>query len=284
MSPQYTVGRWSCVRLKCEPEGAARALTLIELLVVIAIVTILALLAIPFIGRARESAHTAACASNLRNIYYALSQFAHDNDGRYPKNGNDGPTEGHNFAERLILHGYMPRGSGVWGCPADPGQDFVRSDKELRSYAYIFPAMSPDFQAGERRLMAIHNPGRVTMITEYHSQRGSDALVVDNYAGSVVGYDIVSTDKKAEANSGHHNGRRNFLFFDGHVTFFAPAEVRHLDPRNRGAVAARLRWHLLCWRDAQFHRCSKGRGKKRYFLGKSHHVGGDQLDARLLRR
>ena len=45
-----------------------RAFTLVELLVAIAVVGVLAALVFPTLERSRESARTAACASNLRQL------------------------------------------------------------------------------------------------------------------------------------------------------------------------------------------------------------------------
>ncbi|MDR1281610.1 MAG: prepilin-type N-terminal cleavage/methylation domain-containing protein [Opitutaceae bacterium] len=215
------------------PYNPLRAFTLIELLTVIAIIGILAAIIIPVVGSVRESARVARCGANVRQTGLALTLYAQDNRGYYPANANSGAVIGRNYAERLVIGGYVGKRSGVFSCPGDPSvrNNLVATDKESRSYAYISPSMAPNYSAGTaRRQASIGNPSRVAMLTEWHSASGS--FMVEDYAGSVCGADIVDTDAKARSNSGHRDGKRHFLFFDGHVSFHAPDYVRHTSSQN----------------------------------------------------
>jgi len=58
-----------------------RGFTLIELLVVIAIIAILAALLLPALARAKATAKTAQCMSNLHQMGLSLIMYADDNDG-----------------------------------------------------------------------------------------------------------------------------------------------------------------------------------------------------------
>ncbi len=57
--------------------------TLVELLVVIGVIAILAALLLPALSRAKDSAKSAACKSNLRQIGLALIMYV-DEHGKYP--------------------------------------------------------------------------------------------------------------------------------------------------------------------------------------------------------
>jgi prepilin-type N-terminal cleavage/methylation domain-containing protein len=77
----------------------AAAFTLIELLTVIAIIGILAAILIPVVGRVRESARSAVCLSNLRQIGTAALLFSEANKDKLPivfvaTNGPDGQQIG----------------------------------------------------------------------------------------------------------------------------------------------------------------------------------------------
>ncbi len=58
--------------------------TLVELLVVIGIISILIAMLLPALNRARESARTVSCLSNLRQVTQGLMMYAQDNHGSLP--------------------------------------------------------------------------------------------------------------------------------------------------------------------------------------------------------
>jgi prepilin-type N-terminal cleavage/methylation domain-containing protein/prepilin-type processing-associated H-X9-DG protein len=66
--------------------GDSSAFTLIELLVVIAIIAILASLMLPALSKARRSAQSIQCNSNLRQLQYAWLNYASDHQDRLVPN------------------------------------------------------------------------------------------------------------------------------------------------------------------------------------------------------
>ena len=73
-----------------DSENPLTGFTLIELLVVVAIIAILAALLLPSLRSARETANSAACASNLRQIAIGVSLYAGENRDALPiVRGND---------------------------------------------------------------------------------------------------------------------------------------------------------------------------------------------------
>jgi prepilin-type processing-associated H-X9-DG protein/prepilin-type N-terminal cleavage/methylation domain-containing protein len=69
------------------PGRRVRAFTLVELLVVIGIIALLIAILLPALRKARVSAQTAACLSNLRQIGIAYNIYANENNGWLPSAG-----------------------------------------------------------------------------------------------------------------------------------------------------------------------------------------------------
>ena len=64
------------------PKRRPAGFTLIELLVVISIIALLVAMLLPALGRAREAARQAVCASNLHQISMLMTMYAGDHNGR----------------------------------------------------------------------------------------------------------------------------------------------------------------------------------------------------------
>ena len=105
-----------------------RAFSLVEILVVIGIIAVLIGLLMPAIIRARESARTIQCASQLRSLGHAFHMYANANQGHLPywsgwhNAGGDGTGEddpGPGWTEQLAPF-YVPPTSPVYNCPSFP--------------------------------------------------------------------------------------------------------------------------------------------------------------------
>ncbi len=89
---------------------------------VIGIIAVLAALLLPVLGKAKESARSTACLSNLRQIGIALQLYVQDNNNHLPTLGNAGATNNPattNLAlPNVVLSNYLGA-QQVFQCPSD---------------------------------------------------------------------------------------------------------------------------------------------------------------------
>lgn len=231
------------------------AFTLIELLAVIAIIGILAAILIPVVSQVRESARSATCVSNLRQLSTAAAGYEMEN-GHLPlsRGGSSGawwvelkPYLGGNegyLAPNLEdgTEGYGP----VVECPA----------RLLKAPAFPAGAPVPTLAANEqvmrdglsgqavRRMEEVRAPS-MTILFADSTQRsnGMSNTTLSMYPGSRHGGGFAANPRLFDApvsvahdSDGRgdgtairyrHGGRANVSFVDGHVESFQRGTVLH---------------------------------------------------------
>ncbi|HEY3330249.1 MAG TPA: type II secretion system protein [Capsulimonadaceae bacterium] len=222
---------------KCFSNG----FTLIELLVVIAIISILAAFLFPSFNTARGKARQIVCASNLRQLGMAITEYVQDFDEHLP-NASHGGAPGMNQYTWMYYGSYTDDGG-----TRDPGRFMVTSSS---IYSYIKSTkvfVCPDDVVGEvngnsyafnsclakpsdveavwpgKSLAAITDTTVTLMLTEegdrWTGKSTNDALF-NMYNASYTPSTPDVTGYDSGAYSGRHNGGSDVLFVDSHVKWY----------------------------------------------------------------
>ena len=213
--------------------------TLVELLTVIAIIAILMSILIPVLAKAKILGMRAKCASNLRQIYIAMDLYTNGNDSIYPCAEDPVSASpyywlwmGRGFRGFIepYLGGYIDSDNpSVLLCPQDRTSI---ENYESTSYAYS--------------MAFYHSPEQIDDMNDfsdcYLGARPSvpqRSVNVASPSGKILAGEWLSNhfqiDKDKEIGWWCWEGRRNYLFADGHVVYLMASQIRSANDGNPNA-------------------------------------------------
>jgi prepilin-type processing-associated H-X9-DG protein/prepilin-type N-terminal cleavage/methylation domain-containing protein len=202
--------------------------TLVELLVVIGVIVLLMGIFLAAIAKARQTANSVSCASNLRQWGMATQMYANENNGFLPRRGQGvGPTfqiarpaDWFNALPPILrMKRYMDL-VGAEGVPRPPGSTLwlCAQASDFDSKYYWSYGMNMALSVWE----ANQNNGQPNKITGV----GSTATMV-LFADAPGNYCSVFPSKSPGGYNPvpRHSNRVNICFLDGHVEGIDPSYI-----------------------------------------------------------
>ncbi len=236
-----------------------RAFTLIELLVVVAIISLMISILLPALAKAKESARTVVCLSNMRQMSLGTLMYAEDNSGLVPSVGMS--HGGHEVDEQgswfRLLEPYC-KTDAIYRCPSDhskwwdetlPGGVRQRKVSFATNYYVSGKYEDPEGEYREfNRLSAIKMPARTIFAVEL-SEADDPALGADYWEFGaadhihadewLVNPDPEKGEPPKQVALARHSGRSNYTFLDGRADTLAFHETFEI---GTGSTPGKIVW------------------------------------------
>jgi prepilin-type processing-associated H-X9-DG protein/prepilin-type N-terminal cleavage/methylation domain-containing protein len=206
--------------------------TLVELLVVVAIIAVLIAMLLPALNKARDSARTVVCLSNMRQLGLALDMYASENQDLYPPRPDDpaviAASDQKQWWTRLSSMGAgkpltkaeLAKRPLFW-CPSAERYVTPTDPAVTRHYGpnpYIGEFV-PTAEWRNRRIV-VPQPSELVLLGEQNyngfGTQGGRPIVFSPGRDRLVGAPITN-DHRASHAMGADDGAANYLFCDGHV-------------------------------------------------------------------
>ena len=231
-----------------------RVFTLIELLVVIAIIAILAAILLPALQAARARAQSAACISNLKQLYSVAQSYIDDSRGTYPGINNTGSKT--SWIGCFIRSKYLPgpfsayydyKGLGKFTvCPTATVPSKYEFSVCTKDYPYVYASIYSNTYADGRWGIKItspeYNPRYIRRTSsgapvklEGDTSPNERILYIDGispwgaWLNRLTGgaFQTASTSDSMSLPYPCHNGRVNIGTVGGSVTTVDPEELKN---------------------------------------------------------